>query len=115
MAESSGQTVTFKITLTSDPRLPYKVFVVPSNNIESDYLVPKLTTQLNRVKVPSEAPFTAVAKYVAEQFHMNWATSAILTNDGIGFNYTQTAGEVFLKHGSELRCIPRDRVGCLLG
>nr|POE92660.1 ubiquitin-fold modifier 1 [Quercus suber] len=83
MASGGGGKVSFKVTLTSDPKLPFKVFVQIKQFLRS---------------------FSFTITFTQEKRNF-------CAQDGVGINPQQSAGNVFLKHGSELRLIPRDRVG----
>ena len=57
--------VTFKITLTSDPKLPYKVYVF-ARNINSLF-INDFVWLCYSLSVPENTPFTAVLKFAAEE------------------------------------------------
>jgi ubiquitin-fold modifier 1 len=86
MANGGGK-VSFKVTLTSDPKLPFKVYAATHHHL---ILFPSFCIVLKysnfpffhdfRFSVPEAAPFTAVLKFAAEEFKVPPQTSAIITN-----------------------------------
>lgn len=120
---ASGQKITLKIVLgaqetdggssssssdapaASDPNLPFTVMKVPEATPFTAVI------KARRAGLRLLSVLTAWPQYAAEHFRVNPKTSAMVTKDGIGVQPNQTSGAVFLKYGSELRLIPRDRVG----
>lgn len=115
--------VTFKFILTSDPNLPFKTY-----NITQTHLI---FFNKNRITVPEDAPFSSCLKFVAEKVYFpNFEVKIVWTkSSNMCSNYKRRywnqsrtiswyivfhkifKGNVFLKHGTELKLIPRDRVG----
>lgn len=108
-----------QITLTSDPNLPFRVLSVPENapfTAVVKFAAEEVSwIQVVLVKNPRSAQTASHHHHTRfslfPKFKVTPETSAIITNEGVGINPTQTAGNVFLKHGTDLRLIPRDRVG----
>jgi ubiquitin-fold modifier 1 len=132
-ASSSSSKVTFRLVLASDRKLPFRVITVPEQAPFSA-VVQFAAQEVARTAFPrssslllsrrplasslpplSSAPPSVSSCHVwcgrVDQFGVNAGTSAVITVEGVGVSVQQSAGSVFLKHGSELRLIPRDRVG----
>ena len=65
--------INLKFILASDPNLPFKT-----------------------ISVPEATPFLVCIKHAAGLFNQNPATCAVITNNGVGINPDQTAGQFSL-------------------
>jgi len=70
-----------------------------------------IPSSLSRIRAPGDAPISTILSYAAEKFGVEAATSALLTESGVGIGLAQTVSSVVWSYGTELSLIPRDRVG----
>ncbi len=63
------------------------------------------------IGIPEKAPFGALVMVAARGFGIPVPTAAIITEDGVAVPLGQTAEDVFLRYGPNIRLISRDRVG----
>eukprot|EP00416_Gambierdiscus_australes_P039220 CAMPEP_0171106982 /NCGR_PEP_ID=MMETSP0766_2-20121228/65929_1 /TAXON_ID=439317 /ORGANISM="Gambierdiscus australes, Strain CAWD 149" /LENGTH=82 /DNA_ID=CAMNT_0011568201 /DNA_START=45 /DNA_END=293 /DNA_ORIENTATION=+ len=77
---ASKEKVSFKVVLAAEKDKPFKV-----------------------ISTPQEAPFQALLRFAMDEFKVDVATSTVVTNDGASIDPNQTAWQVFLKHGADLK------------
>ena len=130
--------MTFKLILASDRKLPFRVITVPEQapfTAVIQFAAKEVSHTITAIDTPPMHSPTQSTPYPTApppthrrrtdwmwyavlcvlcgcvEFGVSAGSSAVITGEGVGVSALQSAGSVFLKHGAELRLIPRDRVG----
>ena len=84
--------VSFKITNTADPRLPFKTFYCFSFESLTHFYISNLLYSLS---VPEDTDFINVIHFAAEAFHMVPEDAAVITNS-LYFSFFCISSEISL-------------------